>query len=367
MPFSRIRFALAADALPLKCLGIGMTLLLVGCKTGGEWQKASVPLIQPDATVQIRVMHAANGRLARMSPEQLRIMLASAQRTVKKNFNVNVVFTDVAETPLEQLFARIPPRVRDTRTESIYDFKSGRGDKHRLAGGVYNTLTEHGTKLADALAFAQPYLPAAHPQDLREFSELMADVMLERLEDWRHVPAADGKPVLDASPYNEWIYWDTLGYSALQYDLVITNQLIASAEYVDVDVHSAIRGGVSVGTTTYSRDGKYGSYVFWSTFPFLDNSEHTKRLRGGEQYSDTEAAELSGAYLAHEIGHLLFQLGHPFGQKACIMNPVSMLHFREWYRQIDSAGCALGSRPEMRTGAIPVYFNTNWLRMSQEP
>ncbi|TAJ78182.1 MAG: hypothetical protein EPO42_08515 [Gallionellaceae bacterium] len=351
-----------------KRLFLGMVIFLLGCKgAGSEWQKASVPLIKPGATVQIRVAHATNGRLARMSPEQLQIMLASAQRTVRKELGVHVVFTAVEEIELGRLFARIPSSVQNARIKSIYDFKSGNGDKHKLAQGIHTTLTERGTKLDDAFAFAAPYLPPAHPKDLREFSGLLANVMMERLEQWRHIPARDGAPVLDTSPYNEWIDWDTLGYGELPYDLVITNQLIASAEYVDVDVHSAIRGGLTVGTTTYSRSSPYGSYVFWSTFPFLDNSEHTRSLRGGEQYSAVEAAELSGAYLAHEIGHLLFQFGHPFGQKTCIMNPVSMLRFREWQRQIDSSACPMGSRPEMTIGAVPVYFNAGWLRMSREP
>ena len=143
--------------------------------------------------------------------------------------------------------------------------------------------------------------------------------------------------MLDASPYNEWVYWDTLGYGDLQYDLVITNQFIASAEYYGVDIHSALRGGVTVGTTSYSRTSKFSSYIVMSTFPFLDNSDATKLMRGGEQYSEADAAELAGAYMAHEIGHLLFQLGHPFGQRACVMNPASMLHFREWFDQINAA------------------------------
>jgi hypothetical protein len=175
--------------------------------------------------------------------------------------------------------------------------------------------------------------------------------------------ATDGNPVLDASAYNEIADWDILGYGNLKYDLVITNQLFASAEYVGVDIHTAIRGGVTVGLTTYSRNSQFGSYIVWSTFPFLDNSDNTKLLRGGETYSDTEAAELSGAYLAHEIGHMLFQFGHPFGQKACVMNPVSMLHFREWRNQINSANCPIGSRPEMTPGAIPEYYNVNWLKL----
>ena len=46
------------------------------------------------------------------------------------------------------------------------------------------------------------------------------------------------------------------------------------------------------------------------------------------------------------------------------MNPVSMLRFREWLHQIDSAACPIGSRAEMTPGAIPEYFNANWLKMS---
>jgi hypothetical protein len=344
-----------------------MIVLLSGCTTtGGEWQKAPAQTIRPGSTVQIRVVHATNNRLQRMSTAQLHILLAAAKATVQKNFGVNVEFSEIGESSVEQMFALIPPRIRQLSFPVIYDFKSGTGDKHRLAEGIFKTLTERGTKLADALAFAAPFLPPAHPQDLREFSSLLAEVMLERLGDWRSVSAADGAPVLDSSPFNEWVYWDAIGYGALPYELVITNQLIASAEYVDVDVHSALRGGVSVGTTTYSRNSQFGSYIFWSTFPFQDNSAHTQLLRGGEQYSETEAAELSGIYLAHEIGHLLFQFGHPFGQKTCIMNPVSMLHFREWRQQINSADCAIGSRAEMTIGAVPFYFNSNWIKMSQE-
>lgn len=353
----------------LKSLSIGIALLLFGCKGDvNEWQNASVAPIKPGATVQIRVVHATNPRFARFSPDHLRIILASAQLSVWKNFGVYVEFTDVPETGVDKLFALIPPSVRAARLQSIYDFKSGTGDKVKLAEGIETTLTQRGTKLDDALAFAAPYLPAdAHPKDLKSLSELLAKVMLERLQQWRHVNSTDGAPVLDASPYNEWVYWDTLGYGNLPYDLVITNQLIASTEYYGVDIHSAIRGGITVGTTSYSRTSKYGSYIAFSTFPFLDDSESTRLLRGGEQYSEEDAAELAGAYLAHEIGHLLFQFGHPFGQKACVMNPASMLRFREWFNQVNSADCPMDSRPEMTAGAIPPSFNAEWVRMSQQP
>jgi hypothetical protein len=352
-----------------KHLCIAMAVLLSGCKgDGSEWQKAVVPVVQPGATVQIRVLSANNPRLAQMSPQQMRILLASAQKTVQENFGVTVEFTQIDEMGIERVFALIPPRVLAERKQSIYDFKSAIGDKRKLAASIHDTLASRGTKLEQGFAYAKPYLPeTAQPKDLMAFSELLSSVMLERLNNWRSVNAADGAPVLDAAPYNEWIYWDTLGYAKLPYELVITNQLLASAEYVDVDIHSAIRGGVSVGTTTYSRNSPFGAYVFWSTFPFLDNSENTVRMRGGETYSAEEAAQLSGSYLAHEIGHLLFQFGHPFGQKSCAMNPVSMLRFRAWSQQIDSASCPISSRPEMNVGAVPPIFNTHWLRMADKP
>ncbi|BCK87062.1 hypothetical protein MIZ01_0832 [Sideroxyarcus emersonii] len=351
-----------------KCLSIGLALLLFGCKgeVNDDWQKSAIPPIRPDAAVKLRVVHAINPRLARFSPDHLKIILASAQLTVWKNFGVYIEFTDVPEMRIDQLFALIPPAVMQERLSSIYDFKSGKGDRQKLVEGIDATLTERGTKLEDALSFAAPYLPAnAHPEDLMALSGLLADVMLERLQQWRRLNAADGAPVLDASPYNEWVYWDTLGYGNLPYDLVITNQPIASAEYYGADLHSAIRGGLTVGTTSFSRDSKYGSYIVMSTFPFQDDSALTKLLRGGEQYSEEDAAELAGAYLAHEIGHLLFQLGHPFGQKSCVMNPVSMLRFREWARQLDGAECRIGSRPEMTAGAIPPTYNAAWMKMLQ--
>lgn len=352
----------------LKCLSMGIIILLSGCQQpGSNWQKVPFSPVRPGSTVKIRVVNASNDRLVKMSPEQIRIMLASAQATVKKNFGVNVEFSDVSEMGIAQIFALIPPQISELRKASIYDFKSASGDRKKLAQGICATLNEHKTRLEDGLAYVQPYLPGAHAQNLMSFSALLSNVMLERLEGWRQIKAADGAPVLDATPYNEIIYWDTLGYGNLPYELVITNQLLASAEYVGVDIHTAIRGGVTVGLTTYSHNSQFGAYTVWSTFPFLDNSENTKSLRGGETYSDAEAAELSGAYLAHEIGHMLFEFGHPFGQKACVMNPVSMLRFREWRDQINSADCRIGSRPEMTPGNIPEYYNDGWLAMAHRP
>lgn len=340
-----------------------MLLMLLGCsQETDDWRTATVAPLKPGTSVKLRVVYADNSRLARFSPDHLRIVLASAQLAVWKNFGTFVEFTEPEEIGLDKLFATLPPPIRETRVESIYDFKSGKGDVRMLSAGIQRTLEERGTKLADALTFAAPYIASKRPRDLKSLSDELASVMLERLSQWRSVKARDGAPLIDTSPYNEWVYWDTLGYGDLQYDLVLTNQIIVSAEYYGVDIHSAIRGGLTAGTTSYSRNSRYGSFVFFSTFQFQDESEVTLKFREGETYTEEYAAELAGAYLAHEIGHLLFQLGHPFGQKACAMNPARMMRFQEWYEQIDAAACPFGSRSEMKPGAIPPSYNLTWVK-----
>jgi hypothetical protein len=343
-------------------------LWLSGCGSTSAWRHTEIVPIAPGATIHLRVAHAVNGRLPRMTPEQLDTLLAATRKTALEHFGVHLVFSAVTETSVDALLAQIPPKVRQARMSEIYDFKSGTGDRQRLSAAILHTLHERKTELADALAYARPYLPrTAEPSTLQEFSVVLADVMLARLDDWRALKADDGKPVLDDTPRNEWIYWDTLGYGALPYDVIITNQLVASAEFTAVEVHTAIRGGLTTGTTTFSRTAPYGSFVFWSTFPFTDTSALSHALRGDEDYTPTQAAELSGAYLAHEIGHLLFKFGHPFGAQACVMNPASMLHYRAWHEGLDAQHCRIGSLPEMRVGAIPEVYNLDWLRMAQQP
>ncbi|MBA3022427.1 MAG: hypothetical protein FP821_00840 [Sideroxydans sp.] len=343
-------------------------LLLTGCRGADVWRHTEIVPIQPGQTIHLRVAHAVNDRLPRMTPEQLDTLLAATRKTALEHFGVHLEFSEISETSVDVLLALIPPKVRQARMNEIYDFKSGMGDRKQLASGILTTLLERKTKLTEALAYARPYLPdTAAPKSLEEFSILLADVMLARLEGWRAIKAADGKPVLDDTPRNEWIFWDTVGYGELPYDLVITNQLVASAEYTAVEVHTAIRGGLTTGTTTFSRNSPYGSFVFWSTFPFTDTSAQSHALRGNEDYNATQAAELSGAYLAHEVGHLLFKFGHPFGQQACVMNPASLLHYRVWQQQLDAQHCRIGNIPEMQIGAIPEIYNANWLRMAQQP
>ncbi|MFH0933915.1 MAG: hypothetical protein V1879_01790, partial [Pseudomonadota bacterium] len=76
-----------------------MVLLLVGCgEEIDEWKNAQVAPIKPGTSVKLRVVHATNPRLARFSPDHLRIVLVSAQLAVWKHYGTFVEFTEVEET-----------------------------------------------------------------------------------------------------------------------------------------------------------------------------------------------------------------------------------------------------------------------------
>ena len=219
-------------------------------------------------------------------------------------------------------------------------------------------LEENVSGLREQIEFARPYLDSGQLGSFRALATGLAGTLLGRLDTWRSSTARDGEPLIDEKPYNEWVYWDSMGYRDLPFDIVITNQIIASAEYTAQTIHTALRGGLTVGSASYAKSSRYGTYVFFSTFPLAGTGPNLRELGDGDAYDGVEAARLAGAYLAHEIGHQLFHFGHPYGNPACVMHPVSLLKFREWYERLNPTKCRVGSEPAMTPGAINIYFYT---------
>ena len=91
--------------------------------------------------------------------------------------------------------------------------------------------------------FAPPYLvtpPAT--RDVPGLAAAAIETLFARLAALRDAPALDGRPLIDADPYNEWGYWDSIGCAPLPWDAIVTNQPIISAEYFDEEIHVALRG-----------------------------------------------------------------------------------------------------------------------------
>lgn len=341
----------------MRTAGMILLFLMLGCSPKQPVQQ-SVPLPVPEKPLTLRVVYAHNPRFKRLTADDLAALLSYTKTACKNHLGIHVTFDVAPSIGIDALFGYLKPEVRRARIGEIYDFRRG-GDRKRLVAAMLKGLKERHTPLADMIAYAAPFLPLPPKQQTYEaLAEALTDTLIQRITLWERMKTSDGTPVIDASSYNEWTFWDSLGYGALPYDIVITNTLIASVEYYGQDIHSALRGGLTVGTTTNNKS-ELGAYVFWSTFPFTEEYPLLKSLRDKE-YAQDDALMLSGTYLAHEIGHLLFHYGHTFETGNCIMTPVPMLRFKAWHDRLDPQKCREGNYPGMQKGAATIYYNPEW-------
>lgn len=343
----------------IKLLSIFAMLLI---DLSAEWK----PLIYKplgETTVNLKVLRVINPRFPVMSEEQFKLYLKEAQRVVSEHFGVHIKFEILDKQFIESFFSAIPEAVKKELYKDIYDFKKSGGDKKLLIQNIESALVAY-TKtipLADLITYANPHLIRPLPKrNIDALAQALIETEIARLKVWTKIKALDGKSVISEAPYNEWAFWDAIGHFKTGFDVVLTNQLIASAEYYGQDIHSALRGGIVAGTTSYRKQSPFDAFIFVTSFLFINDHSIIKKLRGGKVYSKKDAAIYAGAYLAHEIGHMLFRFSHPFNKKACVMNPATLLHFEKWYQDIDAKKCPIGSNDSMNFGSATLYYNDSW-------
>lgn len=327
-----------------------------------EWGIIALPNITQQP-IKLRVASVVNSRFKQLSAEQIDKILKRSQQLVKQHFKLDVVFSDVDELAIKDVFSRVNPRIIKQRRNEIVDigFIDGQA-REKMQEAVFKTLASYQGNQKNVVDFAQPYLlqPEIQQKNFIDLSYALVDTLIARLNYWKTQTAADGGPVLDSNDYHQWVWWDSLGYDELPYDIVITNQLVASAEYYGMDVHSSIRGGITAGTTTYNKHTQFNAYVYIMVYPMLNDSDLLAVLRQDSAYENAQIINYSAALLTHELGHLLLHLGHPFGNKHCIMSPTVMLNYRDWYDNLDAAQCELGSSRDMSPGAAKLEYNLRW-------
>ena len=304
-------------------------------------QPQTLPLpTLPDGVIELRVAYVRNPRLPEMSDDQLQLLLETARRGVREHFGRDIKFTTPARLSVQELFQRFTAEDAKLLNGGIYDFKTGRGNDARLRKAYVQGIGRDKDNLDDQINYVRPYLLAPLAgRSTEALSDALMKTHLARLRQFAAQRVPDGGLLIDDQPYNEYAYWGSLDFIRLPYEVVITNQLIASVEYYDAEVHSAIRGGISNGITAQNEAARFLSSSVVSTYPFIGNDAATKELRGNESYSGDDAAKYAGYLLVHELGHQLLHLGHPFGRKACVMNPTELLHFRAWVNQFSAKDC----------------------------
>lgn len=334
---------------------LGMLAALAGACAHVQHVPPHLPVPVLADPVQLRVAVVSNPALPPIGDARISRILQETASQADATFGVRIRFGAPVHVRIAEFFRRFDAAFEQRmRSEWIHDFKRGAGDAAKLAADLERGFRSEGSDFDALYRYAKPHLvgdagtPAA--RDLPGLAQAVARTHLARLERLRTSSTAQGARIVPDEPYNEFVYWEAAGHWPLAFEVVITNQLLASAEYKLSQLHSSLRGGISNGLTTECRDCAFGTYSLLSTHPFWGDDPVTTELRGGHALSEGEAVRAAALLLVHELGHQLFHYGHPFGQTRCVMNPARLLRFREWIEGIDDRGCEFGAHPTLKPG-----------------
>ena len=313
-------------------------------------------------TVAPRVIYVENPRFPGVSADDLQAVLRAAAVLVARHFAIKLVSPGhIPVRHIDEVFAGLVDYARPAFRSRIGDIRAGKVDWELVRKNLVKEIELQPDPLADQIEFARPYL--IHPldrEDLEAFSRAVTSTFQARLSHWTSATLDDGHPVIGKIPgradlpLNEYMYWALMAKRGIEAEIVLTNQLVASVEYVPTPVHSSIRGGITGGSTDYNPSSRYGTLVWVSLFPFLSDDPQIRELRDGETYAREEALSYAGAMLAHELGHQLLHLGHPWANPACVMRPAQALRFKRWVESFDASACRIGSSPAMTRGTLKV-------------
>ena len=340
-------------------LALVFVLVAQGIVAKAESDHVAMPKIV-NGTIAPRIVYIENPRFPSVTAEELQLVIQSASELVKDHFNVTVVQPGTVKTlNIDDIFEDLVTHKPDFFDDLIGDFRNGAVDWSVVKDFLTEEISDQTDPLSEQIDFARPYLTSPLAKDDTDlFADAVVETFKTRLKYWTIATLDDGNPVIGMSkPYNEYGYWSLMAKRGIESDIIFTNQLVASVEYMPISVHTSIRGGITGGSTEFNPASQYGSSVWVSLFPFVSEDDHIKTLRGGDPYTREQALIYAGAMLAHEMGHQLLHLGHPWSNKACVMRPAEVLDFASWVNNLDAAKCQIGSDAAMQpeTIKIPVW------------
>ncbi len=305
-----------------------------------------------------RVIYIENPRFPKVDVQDLRIVIQSAADLVHEHFGVTLKQpSDIQVLNIDDVFLDVVKKKRRNFGKSVGDFRNGKVDWGRVKEFLARQIKKEKESLSEQIEFARPHLLRPVDEETRDgFAEAVIETFKIRLTHWTVAKLEDGYPVIGQVPgrpdlpLNEYVYWALMTKLGIDAEIILTNQLVASVEYMPIPIHTSIRGGITGGSTEYNPSSRLGSSVWVSLFPYLSNDSRIIELRNGDSFSRQDALSYAGVMLAHELGHQLFQLGHPWSNPACVMRPVEALDFTSWVKGLDAKACQIGSSPAMIPG-----------------
>ncbi len=350
--------------LTLAALILASDVIFLPLSLSAKPRSVALPKIE-NKTIRPRILYIKNPRFPAVTPTDLRRVASAAAALVEAHFDIKVKLPEqITVRHIDAVFSPLigadPPGLK----RAMADFRNDRVNWEIVRKNLVKQIEKQTDPLDKQIEFARPYL--VRPlvtEDVASFSTAVMETFKARLSYWTKATLADGHPVIGKVPgrpdlpFNEYGYWALMAKRGIEAEIILTNQLVASVEYLPIPVHTSIRGGITGGSSEYNPASHLGASVWVSFFPFLSDDPNIVRYRNGDRYARDEALSLAGAMLAHEMGHQLLHLRHPWSNAACLMRPAAMLDFAAWVEKFDPAKCGIGSSPAMQPGTlrIPIW------------
>ncbi len=336
---------------------------IIGLSACGEQDPfPAVPLPElGDGPVTLRVVRAVNPRFTALTEAEITDVLKQTAVLVQEHFGLDVRFERGDDYTMAELFQRIPDVAEEFALSWSYTPPPPTLTPQGLIDKVVGQLKNGRTSVAEVAQFVEPLISGATEMGTEELAAAITEIWVQGLRRWHGLRTADGKNVVDHTNYHQFAMWDHLGYGNLPFDVVITNQLVASAELYGFAPHAAMRGGLTNGATGFSRTGQFSVYALVSTFPFANDLGAANELGPDPVFDATNTTRYTALILAHEIGHFLLHLGHPWDNPSCIMFPVPPGGMTALMSNLDPNQCSLGSEPAMTPDAIKIRYNRDLL------
>jgi hypothetical protein len=303
------------------------------------WTSAGPARATP-TELRLTVVRACDERLPAPTDADLQEIFTEATRILSRNFGVEPfwVFVDSGTRALQGLFAGDYNETAEFREwENKYQYPpDGAPDFEAEKARIVAFLSEW--------SLAELNRMTSGGRRIRTYDDafkIVTSAYARRIEDLKNLRLKNGEFLYrrPPAPWQSLLHWRGMMSDQNEYDVFITNALVASDIFVSPSPHSILKEAKISGAVTLS--------------PARENSlGHTTMVSVLEEYTDipgfhdemkalsrSEKNRIAGSTLAHELGHAVFYVPDVYDHgSACVMNSsAEILSHRTHYEHLRNA------------------------------
>jgi hypothetical protein len=316
-----------------------------------------------DGPISLRVVRALNPRFPSLSEDEFSDVLDQAATLVKDHFDLDVQFERGTDYAISDLFNLLPRSLLENAYGEMYRVQGPPNRIKAITKMIAGAFNSGSMQNAEIVRAVEPLMPGATKEmGTAELAVAFAEKWLAGLRRWHDLTAEDGESVIDETGFHQNVLWEHLGYTELPADLVITNQVVASAEFFGFDPFVALRGGMRTSFFGFSRSGRFGTYAMVSTFSMVNDLGDLADLGPDPEFDRRNSARYTALVLAQEIGALLARYSPTWTNPNCIMYPALPGQWRAHLDSLDPEKCPIGCEIGMTRGSFPAWYSRQLLR-----